>query len=180
MAGVKPGGSVLVYDNDNYYMASVMAEKLIADGCQVYLATPDAVVASWSSYTLEQHRIQAGLLNLGVQIIVNHELREVTRDSALLACVYSGDSRAIEVTSMVMVTSRLPDDILYHELANNDERLRDAGLKTLKPIGDCYGPATIAAAVYAGHRFARELGEEVNGIPFRRELTELAPDFELP
>jgi dimethylamine/trimethylamine dehydrogenase len=180
MAGVKPGGSVLVYDNDSYYMASVIAEKLIADGCQVYLATPDAVVASWSNYTLEQHRIQAGLLNLGVQIIVNHDLRKITRDSALLACIYSGESRAIEVTSVVMVTSRLPDDILYHELANNNEGLRDSGLKTLKQIGDCYGPATIAAAVYAGHRFARELGEEVSEIPFRRELTELAPDFELP
>ena len=180
MAGVKPGGSVLVYDDDHYYMASVVAEQLIADGCQVYFATPDAVVASWSDHTLEQHRIQAGLLDLGVQIIVSHELKEVTRDNAFLSCLYSAKTQAIEVTSVVMVTSRLPNDVLYHQLASDEDRMRDSGLKTLKPVGDCFGPATIAAAVYQGHRFARELGEEPAGIPFRRELTELTPDFELP
>ena len=38
----------------------------------------------------------------------------------------------------------------------------------------------IAAAVYEGHRYARELGEEpINEIGFRRELTELAADWEL-
>ena len=79
-----------------------------------------------------------------------------------------------------MVTSRLPDDILYHQLASDEECMRDSGLKTLKPVGDCLGPATIAAAVYQGHRFARELGAEVSEVPFRRELTELTPDFELP
>ena len=180
MAGVKPGGSVLVYDDDHYYMASVVAEQLVADGCQVYFATPDSVVASWSHHTLEQHRIQARLIDLGVQIIVNHELSEVTRESVLLGCIYSGKSQTIGVNSVVMVTSRIPDDSLYHQLANNDEGLRAAGLVTLKPVGDCYGPATIAAAVYEGHRFARELGEEKKEIPFRRELTELSPDFQLP
>ena len=180
MAGVKPGGSVLVYDDDHYYMASVVAEQLVADGCQVYFATPGAVVASWSEHTLEQHHIQAGLLDLGVQVIVSHELKEVTRDSALLSCLYSGRAQVIEVTSVVMVTSRLPDDVLYHQLAGDGECMWDSGLKTLKPVGDCLGPATIAAAVYEGHRFARELGEEQAEIPFRRELTELTTDFKLP
>ncbi len=72
-----------------------------------------------------------------------------------------------------MVVSRIPDDTLYLELMADPERLRDAGIETLKRIGDCHGPATIAAAVYEGHRFARELGEDGSGIPFRREITEL-------
>ena len=38
----------------------------------------------------------------------------------------------------------------------------------------------IAAAVYEGHRFARELGETPADIPFRRELTALAEGFALP
>ena len=42
-------------------------------------------------------------------------------------------------------------------------------------IGDCLAPGTIAAAVYAGHRYARELGEpEAEGVPFRRELPRIA------
>ena len=47
-------------------------------------------------------------------------------------------------------------------------------------IGDCRGPATTAAAVYEGHRFARELGESVGVIPFRREITALSTEFDLP
>ena len=31
---------------------------------------------------------------------------------------------------------------------------------TLHKIGDCNAPAIIAAAVYAGHRYARELGAD--------------------
>jgi len=79
-----------------------------------------------------------------------------------------------------MVVSRLPDDNLYQELADDPERLNTAGIKTLRAIGDCHGPATIAAAVYEGHRFARELGAETSDIPYRRELTELTAEFKLP
>jgi dimethylamine/trimethylamine dehydrogenase len=44
-------------------------------------------------------------------------------------------------------------------------------------IGDCFGPGTIAAAVYGGHRYARELGEpQSDAVPFRRELPQLATE----
>ena len=45
-------------------------------------------------------------------------------------------------------------------------------------IGDALAPATIAAAVYSGHRYARELDEVIDpdAVPFERELTELAPE----
>lgn len=88
--------------------------------------------------------------------------------------------RQVAAASVVMVTSRLPDDALYRELAGDEERLSDAGIASLHRIGDCHGPATIAAAVYEGHRFARELGAEPEDIPFKRELTELAAEFALP
>ncbi len=40
----------------------------------------------------------------------------------------------------------------------------------MTPIGDCLAPATIAHAVYAGHRFARELdAAEPDGLPYARE-----------
>ena len=44
-----------------------------------------------------------------------------------------------------------------------------AGIKSLPRIGDCHGPATIAAAVYEGHRYARELDVESDpdGVPFK-------------
>ena len=49
-------------------------------------------------------------------------------------------------------------------------------------IGDCLAPGTIAAAVYSGHRYARELGEVSpdDAVPYERELVELTPDFAMP
>jgi dimethylamine/trimethylamine dehydrogenase len=180
MAGALPTSNVLIYDDDHYYMGSVIAEQLVADGFRVTLVTPQSTVASWTDYTLEQHRIQARLIELEVQIITAHELKSVDGNRVTLGCVYSGKHHCIEAASIVMVGSRLPQDEVYQQLASADEQLSAAGITTLKAIGDCYGPATIAAAVYEGHRFARELGETVADIPYERELTELATSFELP
>jgi dimethylamine/trimethylamine dehydrogenase len=180
MNGVKPEGAVLVYDDDHYYMGSVIAEQLVADGCQVILVTPESKAALWTTNTLEQHRIQARLLEVGVEIITSHKLQTISDDHIALACSYSNQTRTVEATSVVMVVSRLPDDALYQALAADQNQLREAGTATLKRIGDCHGPATIAAAVYEGHRFARELGEDVSEIPFRREITELTTEFNLP
>jgi dimethylamine/trimethylamine dehydrogenase len=74
--------------------------------------------------------------------------------------------------SLVTVTSRLPEDALYRELAADPEALRRSGIRTLKAIGDCWAPAAIVQAVYAGHRYARELDALPSAapVPFRREL----------
>jgi dimethylamine/trimethylamine dehydrogenase len=74
-----------------------------------------------------------------------------------------------------MVTSRLPEDALYQELARDPEGLAQAGIKSLARIGDCLAPGTIAAAVWSGHRAARELEAEADpdAVPFRREITGL-------
>ena len=180
MAGIKPSGPVLIYDDDHYYMGSVIAEQLVADGCQVIYVTPSSVVASWTAYTMEQDFIQNRLLKLGVKIMTGQKLQGITQDSVALTPVYAEAPRTVEASSVVMVTSRIPDDALYQELSSNPDRLREAGIQTLKRIGDCHGPATIAAAVYEGHRFARELGEDETDIPFHREITELSETFDLP
>ena len=52
----------------------------------------------------------------------------------------------------------------------------DNVLKSVKLIGDANAPGLIAWAIYAGHRYARELDEPELGdnLPFQREITELA------
>jgi dimethylamine/trimethylamine dehydrogenase len=49
------------------------------------------------------------------------------------------------------------------------DRLAAAGIRSLRRIGDCFGPATIAAAVYEGRRYAEEFDTIVDpdGVPFR-------------
>ncbi|MFT5506579.1 MAG: dimethylamine/trimethylamine dehydrogenase, partial [Gammaproteobacteria bacterium] len=106
--GVRPRGDVLIYDDDHYYMASVIAELLVSQGCRVILVTPESVVSAWTKYTLEQHRIQARLIELGISIVTSHRMAQVSTESVVLGCVYSGKTQTIEAGSIVMVTSRLP------------------------------------------------------------------------
>jgi dimethylamine/trimethylamine dehydrogenase len=46
----------------------------------------------------------------------------------------------------------------------------DTTFKSLKKIGDCDAPAIIAAAIYAGHKYARELEETIDyDNPFKHD-----------
>ena len=76
---------------------------------------------------------------------------------AVLACVYTGREQSTACDHVVLVTSREPEDALYRALAADPERLADAGILSLERIGDCEAPDLIAAAVHAGHRYARTL-----------------------
>ena len=180
MAGVMPEGPVLVYDDDHYYMGGVIAELLVAAGREVWLATPAAIASAFTANTLEQAFIQTRLLQSGVGLVTGHNLISIALDRATLACIYTSRPRELSVASVVMVTARRPVDDLWQALAAEPGRLAAAGIRTLRRIGDCHGPSTIAAAVWEGHRFARELGETITEIPYRREIAELSSDFHLP
>jgi len=69
-----------------------------------------------------------------------------------------------------------PDDAVYEALKAREADWADAGIKSVKLIGDANAPGPIAWATYAGHRYARELDAPDIGdaMPFRRELAELA------
>jgi dimethylamine/trimethylamine dehydrogenase len=71
--------------------------------------------------------------------------------------------------ALVPVTMRLPNDVLYDALMADPGKLEATGITSVRRIGDCYGPATIAAAVYEGHRYARELDTDADpdGVPFK-------------
>ena len=66
---------------------------------------------------------------------------------------------------------RLPDDVLFSDLMALGDGPQNAGIKSIRRIGDCYGPSLIASAVYEGHRYARELDTDVDidVVPFKRE-----------
>ena len=84
----------------------------------------------------------------------------------------------MECDALVLVTARLPNSELEAGMEKVRNSWADAGVKSLTRIGDALAPATIAAAVYSGHRYARELDEDIDPdvVPFERELTEIAPE----
>ncbi len=175
-AGVGPAGPVVVYDDDHYYMGGVIAEKLRADGLDVTLVTPAADVSAWTHATLEHTWIEQRLHEIGVTIVEKHALTMIGPDGVEIEHVMSGQGRALTSASVVLVTSRISNDALYYELTADEEALAATGISSVTRIGDCLAPSTIAAAVYAGHRYAREIDSpRADGVPFLRELPELGP-----
>ena len=135
------------------------AEKLASAGISVTLVTPENKVSAWGEYTVEQSRTQSKLMELGVDIVTAHGLEAFNGREAMTRCVYSDREKSIATDALVMVTARLPNDGLYHELLELKETGASGAPQTVQRIGDCDAPAIIAAAVYAGHRYARELEE---------------------
>jgi dimethylamine/trimethylamine dehydrogenase len=169
--GRVPQGRVMVFDDDHYYMGAVVAERLCATGAPVALVTPEDKVGAWSGYTAEQVRSQRRLLELGVEIVTAHGLSAFDGREAVLVCAYTGRSRRIAADAVVMVTARRPNDGLYRALCDRlAAGTEGAAPKSVRRIGDCQAPAIIAAAVYDGHKLARELDAAIPGeVPFRRE-----------
>jgi dimethylamine/trimethylamine dehydrogenase len=174
MAGATCEGCVVIFDDDHYYMGSVLAEQLIAAGCEVTLVTPADKVSAWTVNTLEQHAIQRRLLERGVRIVLNQSVVARNDAGVTLACVYTGRESTLDASWVVAVTSRLPNEELYDALADQATATADAGILSITSIGDCLVPSTIAAAVYAGHRYAREFDRPASDeIAFRREMISL-------
>ena len=177
MAGGRPSGKrVMLYDDDHYYMGAVLAELLAKEDYQVTLVTPAGDVSNWTANTLEQGFIQTRMLELGVEIRPHHSVAALRADAAVASCVFTGRKREIEADALVLVTARLPDDQLYLDLKAREADWADAGIASVNVIGDACAPGPIAYAVYAGHRYARELDAPDIGdaVPFKRELTGLA------
>ncbi|MFK7836513.1 MAG: FAD-dependent oxidoreductase [Sulfitobacter sp.] len=170
MAGKTPQGPVVIFDDDHYYMAGALAEKLRGAGHDVTYVTPVADVSHWTHNTMEQARIQTRLIEMDVTIIPLHNIDEVHADSVALACIYTDRRREIPCGTFIPVTMRKATGTLFTDLTQ-----LNGAWKSLTRIGDCLAPGTIAAAVYSGHKFAREFGEPIpHGVPFKRELPLLA------
>jgi len=161
LGGVVPDGPVVVYDDDHYYIGGVIAEKLRGDGLEVTLITPANEVSTWTHHTVEQERIQTRILSLGIDLITGTSLSEIQSGGVIAECNYTGRTKEIPAATVVLATSREPQDDLYYSLRDDID---------IERIGDCLAPGTIATAVYSGHRYAREMDVVVpEGVPFLRE-----------
>jgi len=172
MAGGQPKGHVVVYDDDHYYLASVLAELLVQWGNRVTFVTPSVKVSEWSSNTLDQSFIQARLLDGGVSLRLSRGLTAIAAGGIRIACTYTGNTEELACDAVVAVTARLPIDDLYRELKRRATDWAQSGIKSVRAIGDAEAPAAIAWATYAGHRYAEELDDSrpEGNLPFRREF----------
>jgi dimethylamine/trimethylamine dehydrogenase len=170
MAGRVPTGEVVIFDDDAFYMGSLMAELVVRAGGTATIVTPDDTVATWSSNTLEYRHLQKRLHALGVRQVVSSNVREAMAGSVTLEHAWTGAHLPLACDALVSVTARLPQDALHAALLAREHDWTAAGVRSVECIGDALAPGLIAHAVYAGHRYAREFGEPVRDVPFRRHL----------
>ena len=170
-----PTGRVVVFNDDHYYMGSVVAELLAGKEYEVLLIIPSAYVAEWTLNTLEQTFVHQRLVKNNVDIVLNRAVTAVQSDSVVSACTYSGQTGEHPCDAVVLVTARESEEGLMKELNARAADWKSAGIKTIELLGDAKAPAPIAWAVFSGHRYARELETVKNEIvlPFKRELASL-------
>ena len=175
MSGKALEGPVVVFDDDHFYMGGVIAEKLRAAGHEVTIVTPLMELSRWTENTLELEKIMSQVLSMGIELITDHNIAQIGDNSIEIYNVYHDETRQhLSYQSLVLATSRLPNDALYRELAAAPEKLEKAGIKRLERIGDCVAASTIQHAVYEGHRFARELDAgAIAEVPYKLEYVRL-------
>ena len=168
MDGKLPAGQVVIYDDDHYYMGGVLAELLAQNGCTVSLITPAPMVSYWTQFTLEQERIEARVMGLGVKLFTRHNLASIKPGSVSLSSIFNAAQSELECTAVLLVNERVSNDTLYHELA---PALKAGKLQNLQRIGDAEAPNIIAQAVFSGHLAARNFDETVvlDETPFKVE-----------
>ena len=171
MDGTLPEGPVAIYDDDGFYLGSVLAELLRKAGREVFHVTPDDTIASWSANTLDYRHIQWRMAELGIEPVTSHEVVGFAPGALQLRHVWNARERTLPCASVVVVTSRLPDDALAQTLHARAADWADAGVHDVRCIGDALAPGLIAHAVYAGHRYARELdAPPASDVPFKRHF----------
>ena len=163
MAGARPGGLVTLFDDDHYYMGPVLAIQLARAGAHVTYVTTEGRAGAWSHYTGEQDATQRQMLALGIQIVVDTCVAGFDGARVSLECIYTAAVRAHPAETLVLVTSREPEDTLYRALVADTEE----PAPRIQRIGDCLQPALIAHAVYSGHKAGREIDAPA-GLPATR------------
>ena len=174
MDGNLPQGRTVVFDGDDYHMGGIVAERIIASGQPVTYVTPHDSVSYWAQMTSECWRIRTHLMTLGIDIITAHGIAHFDSKEATLTCQYSGRAMVLPAQSLVVVGQRRPIDGVHQSLMASPHGVSGTLPFGLTRIGDCEAPAIIAAAVAAGHGYAREMDDPVDiDMPIKHERVDV-------
>ena len=167
---------IVIYDDEQGYLAGVLADHLSSNGCNITFVTPASLVSPWTESTLEQARVQKSLLNQGVEIICNKTIASGKGQSLLTQCVFTGNKTTIDCKTIIMVTERIPNCSLYDELIRQEEEFGESSKKYIKLLGDAEAPGLIADSIFSGHLAAENFEtpiQEIEKAIYMREMPSL-------
>ena len=165
-----PSGKVTIFDDDHYYMGPVMALYLRSLNYNVTLITTAGRVGQWGEFTEEIYDSNAALINAGVNLITNKNLKKVNNDNIEISCIFSGNIETIDCNWIIPLTRREPNDHLFYDLQKIFQNTNSQKIKTVLRIGDCEAPGIIANAVYSGYKAGIELGGNLIKEPTYKDL----------
>ncbi len=168
-AGARLAGPVVVYDYDNYYMGSVLAEHLAREGHSVSYVTPAGHPSAWSIMSNEQPQVHRALFACGIALHTLARVVGFARGELRLERQFTNVPLVLPCGSLIIVGARLAEDALQRALAARAEELTAAGIRSVSAIGDALAPGAIVHAVYSGHRYARELDTDPDDAGARRD-----------
>jgi dimethylamine/trimethylamine dehydrogenase len=115
------------------------------------------------------------MIELGIGTVFENYLTGFSDGVVELTSIYRGsDVSSIDCGSLLVVGIRTANDGLFQELTSDPDRIAGADTNTLRSIGDCRAPGTIAHAVYSGHEWARNIDAGDSIPPFALERPSLS------
>jgi dimethylamine/trimethylamine dehydrogenase len=184
-----PGQKVVVLDGDGHFTGIAMAELAADLGKQVTLVTNMHDVVQFSLYTMEMANNKRLMYQKKIKTMTNHWGHEYVGNKLTLFYVYrdtpelyeveegkwgrrlSSDSVDLDCDALILVTMRVPNAALFHELLRRRSDWEEKEVQAVYRIGDCYAPRHLMNAIFDGHRLAREF-ESLHPqypVPFIRE-----------
>jgi dimethylamine/trimethylamine dehydrogenase len=168
-AGARLESPVVVYDYDNYYMGSVLAEHLAREGHSVSYVTPAGHASAWSIMSNEQPQVHRALFACGIALHTLARVVGLARGELHLERQFTSVPLVLPCASLIIVGARLAEDTLQRALAARADELTAAAVRSVTAIGDALAPGAIVHAVYSGHRYARELDADPDSSGARRD-----------
>lgn len=167
-SGASIEGPTVVFDFDNYYMGSALAEHL-ARTTDVTYVTPAGHVSAWAIMTNEQPQVHRALAKSGVTVHTLSRVAAFHEGEVTIANLFTAEERRLPCRSLVIVGARTARNELYEALMSKREAFESAGIVSVDRIGDALAPGAIVHAVHSGHRYARELDGPAGVELYRRD-----------
>jgi dimethylamine/trimethylamine dehydrogenase len=158
-AGAQIESPVAVFDFDNYYLGSAIAEELARRGLATTYITTAGAAQAWGFMTNEQPLVHQAFLKAGIAYRTLEIVTGFDGERLKLAQIFTGDAREIAARSLVVVGQRSGGSQLHADLQAAD--LAAAGIQSLALTGDANAPGAIVHAVYQGHKTGRGIGAPV-------------------